>query len=33
MTVVSDEASTRWRVVDDEGVVIANGFQSDAAAW
>ena len=33
MMVLQDEATARWRVVDDTGTVIAHGFATDAAAW
>ena len=33
MIVQHDEASATWRVVDDSGNVIADGFATDAQAW
>ena len=33
MTVRFDEVSATWRVVDDDGVVRADGFTAEVAAW
>lgn len=33
MTVQFDEARLMWRVVNKDGVVIRDGFASDASAW
>jgi hypothetical protein len=33
MTVRFDEVSATWRVVDDDGVILADGFTSEVTAW
>ena len=33
MMAQQDEATARWRIVDDDGVIVADGFATNAVAW